>query len=102
MVLQVNFLEPLGDLSFDDAVDIYAEVIEYGTKAGADVILIETMQDSYELKAAVLAAKEHSHLPVCATVVFDEKGKMLTGGTLNQLLPYLKGYILMHWVLTVH
>lgn len=54
-------------------MDIYAEVIEYGTKAGADVILIETMQDSYELKAAVLAAKEHSHLPVCATVVFDEK-----------------------------
>ena len=86
-----KLLEPLGDLSFDDAVDIYAEVIEYGTKAGADVILIETMQDSYELKAAVLAAKEHSHLPVCATVVFDEKGKMLTGGTPESVVALLEG-----------
>ena len=86
-----KLLEPLGDLSFDDAVDIYAEVIEYGTKAGADVILIETMQDSYELKAAVLAAKEHSDLPVCATVVFDEKGKMLTGGTPESVVALLEG-----------
>lgn len=55
------------------------------------ITFIETMQDSYELKAAVLAAKEHSHLPVCATVVFDEKGKMLTGGTPESVVAVLEG-----------
>ena len=86
-----KLLEPLGDLSFDDAVDIYGEVIDYGVEAGVDLILIETMQDSYELKAAVLAAKEHSNLPICATVVFDEKGKMLTGGTPESVVALLEG-----------
>ena len=53
-----KLLKPLGDLKFEDAVSLYKEVVSYGVSAGADLVLIETMSDSYELKAAVLAAKE--------------------------------------------
>ena len=75
-----KLLAPLGDLDFERAVSLYGEVAEAGTKAGADLILIETMGDLYEAKAAVLGAKEHSDLPVCVTFTFDGKGKLLTGG----------------------
>ena len=77
-----KLLAPLGDLDFDDAVDVFAEMVRAGAAAGADVVHIETMSDLYELKAAVLAAKENASLPVFATVVFDEKGKLLTGGSI--------------------
>ena len=58
---------------------------------GADLILIETMSDTYELKAAVLAAKENSDLPVMATVAFDEKGKILTGASPEGVVALLEG-----------
>jgi len=73
-------------------------VVAAGAEAGADLILIETMSDSYELKAAVLAAKEagispadKSPLPVFATVIFDEKGKLLTGGDVESTVALLEG-----------
>lgn len=74
-----KLLAPHGDLPFEEAVDIYAEVIQSGVKYGADLILIETMSDTYEIKAALLAAKENSKLPVVVTMSFDEDGKLLTG-----------------------
>ncbi|MEE1115150.1 MAG: homocysteine S-methyltransferase family protein [Eubacterium sp.] len=86
-----KLLKPMGDLPFEDAVSMYAEVVREGVKAGADLILVETMTDLYELKAAVLAAKENSDLPVFATVVFDESGKMLTGGTPESAVAVLEG-----------
>lgn len=75
-----KLLAPYGDLPFEEAVDIYAEIVRSGCKAGADLILIETMSDTYEAKAALLAAKENSNLPVVVTMTFDENGKLLTGG----------------------
>lgn len=86
-----KLLEPLGDLPFEETVSLYKEVISIGASAGADLVLIETMNDSYEAKAAVLAAKEACDLPVFATVVFDEKGKMLTGGTPESITAMLEG-----------
>ena len=86
-----KLLKPLGELDFERAVSIYKEVVEAGAAGGADLILIETMSDSYELKAAVLAAKENSSLPVFATVIFDEKGKLLTGGTPKSTVALLEG-----------
>ena len=64
----------MGDLDFEEAVSIYTEVVKAGVRGGADLILIETMSDTYELKAAVLAAKENSDLPIFATTIFDGKG----------------------------
>ena len=72
-----KLLKPLGTLDFEDAVSIFARTIKAGAAAGADLILIETMSDTYELKAAVLAAKENTSLPVFATTIFDERGKLL-------------------------
>ena len=66
-----KLLKPMGDLAFEDAYEAFAEVMEYGEKAGADLIHIETMSDTYEVKAAVLAAKERTSLPVFATMSFD-------------------------------
>ena len=74
-----KLLEPLGDLSFDRAVELFAEVIRAGADAGGDLVLIETMSDTYEAKAAVLAAKENTDLPVIVTCVFDEKGTIYNG-----------------------
>ena len=65
-----KLLKPLGTLDFEDAVSIFARTIKAGAAAGADLILIETMSDTYELKAAMLAAKENSDLPVMATVIW--------------------------------
>ncbi len=86
-----KLLSPLGDLDFEDAVSAFAEMVKIGAKAGADVVCIETMSDMYELKAAVLAAKENCDLPVFATVVFDEKGKLLTGGDVASVVAMLEG-----------
>lgn len=86
-----KLLKPMGTLDFEECVSIYADVVRYGAKAGADLILIETMSDTYELKAAVLAAKENSNLPVVATVVFDEHNKMLTGATPEVVVALLEG-----------
>ena len=93
-----KLLKPLGDLEFEDAVEIYKETVSYGARAGADLVLIETMSDCYELKAAVLAAKEAGfspetgeRLPIFATVIFDEKGKLLTGGDVSSTVALLEG-----------
>ncbi len=86
-----KLLAPLGNLDFEEAVDIYKEVISMGVKAGADLVLIETMSDSYECKAAVLAAKEVCDLPVIATVIFSENGKLLTGGQPKGVVAMLEG-----------
>lgn len=86
-----KLLKPLGDLPFEEAYEMYRETVEAGVAAGADLILIETMSDAYELKAAVLAAKEASDLPVFATVTFDRRGKLLTGGSPESVVALLEG-----------
>lgn len=86
-----KLLEPLGDLPFEKAVELFGEVVRYGFRAGADLVLIETMSDSYEAKAAVLAAKENCGLPVLVTVTFDGQGKMLTGGSVDSTVALLEG-----------
>ena len=86
-----KLLKPYGDLEFEAAVALYQEVVKTGAEAGADLILIETMSDSLEVKAAVLAAKENCSLPVFATMAFDEKGKLLTGGDVESVTALLEG-----------
>lgn len=86
-----KLLEPMGDLPFEEAVDIFADLVKIGVREEADLILIETMNDSYEAKAALLAAKENSDLPVLLTSVFDEGGKMLTGGTPESMVAMAEG-----------
>lgn len=86
-----RLLQPMGDLPFERAVELFGEVVRIGAAAGADLVLIETMSDSYEAKAAVLAAKENCRLPVLATMIFDEKGKLLTGGTVDSTAAMLEG-----------
>ncbi len=86
-----KLLSPLGDLGFEEAVNIFAEQVRAGVSAGVDGILIETMSDLYELKAAVLAAKENSHLPILCTVTFDERGKLLTGANVPAVAGMLEG-----------
>lgn len=86
-----KLLEPLGDLSFDRAVELFSEVVRYGAEAGCDLISIETMNDSYEVKAAVLAAKESCDLPVFATTTYDTDGKLLTGAPVEGVVALLEG-----------
>ncbi len=86
-----KLLKPLGDLDFEDAYEMFSEVVRIGAGEGADLILIETMSDSYEAKAAVLAAKENSSLPVFVTTIFDSKGKLLTGGNVESTTALLEG-----------
>ena len=86
-----KLLEPLGELPFKEAIDIFAEVIRYGADEGADLVLIESMCDAYEAKAAILAAKENCDLPVLITTIYDEKGKLLTGGTVESTVAMLEG-----------
>lgn len=86
-----KLLKPLGDLDFERAVELYAQVVRIGVREGVDLILIETIGDTYELKAAVLAAKENASVPVFATVTFDSRGKMLTGGDCKSVVALLEG-----------
>ena len=86
-----KLLAPMGDLPFERAVELFGEVARIGTEAGADLILIETMSDSYEAKAAVLGAMENSDLPVLVTLVYDGSGKLLTGGTVVSTTAMLEG-----------
>ncbi len=85
-----RLLAPLGDLPFEDAVEVFACMVRAGAPY-ADCILIETMNDLYEAKAAVLAAQENSRLPVFVTMTFDEDGKLLTGGSLSAMAAVLEG-----------
>jgi 5-methyltetrahydrofolate--homocysteine methyltransferase len=86
-----KLLKPLGDLDFEDAVGVFAKTIEIGARQGVDLILIETMNDSHEAKAALLAAKEHSQLPVFVTTVYDEGAKLLTGANPAAMTAILEG-----------
>lgn len=86
-----KLLEPMGDLPFEKAVSYFAQMVKAGVKAGADLILIETMSDTYEAKAAVLAAKENSSLPVIVTMIFDENQRLLTGGSVESAVAMLEG-----------
>ena len=75
-----QLLAPVGTLAFEEAIDIFAEMVQAG--ANADLILIETMSDTYEIKAAMIAAKENSHLPIMVTISPDQTGRLLTGADL--------------------
>ena len=86
-----KMLKPLGDLDFEDAVEIFAKTVRIGAKYGADLIMIETMNDAYETKAAVLAAKENCNLPVFVTNVYDESGKLMTGADPLAMVSMLEG-----------
>ena len=86
-----ELLEPLGTLSFEDAYDLFAEIMEAGAEAGADLIAIETMTDLYEAKAALLAAKERTKLPVFVTMSFDAAGRTFTGCTVASMAHTLEG-----------
>ncbi len=76
-----KLLEPLGDFTFDSAYEAFKAAAVAGEQAGADLVIIETMSDLYEAKAAVLAVKENTDLPVFCTMTFDEKGQTLTGAS---------------------
>lgn len=86
-----KLLKPLGDLDFEDAVKIFAETIRLGVKYGIDLITIETMNDSYETKAAVLAAKENSDLPIIVTNAYGENGRLMTGANPAVMAAMLEG-----------
>ncbi len=85
-----KLLKPLGDLDFEDAVSLFAEVIKAGSPY-ADLVLIETMNDSLETKAAVLAAKENCDLPVFVTNVYDSSCKLMTGSSPEAMAAMLEG-----------
>ena len=86
-----KLLAPYGDLQFEEAVALYAEQVRAGVKANADLILVETMSDSYEAKAAILAAKENSDLPVFVTFTFDKDGKLLNGADVETAVVMAEG-----------
>ena len=86
-----KLLEPMGELSFEKAVEVFAQTVRLGVKYGAQLIVIETMTDSYETKAALLAAKENSSLPVIVTNAYDKNGKLLTGATPAAMVALLEG-----------
>ena len=86
-----KLLKPLGDLEFEDAVEVFAKTVTIGAKAGVDLILIETMNDTLETKAAVVAAKENSSLPVFVTNAYDESGKLMTGASPEAMVTLLEG-----------
>ncbi|MBQ7096806.1 MAG: homocysteine S-methyltransferase family protein [Clostridia bacterium] len=85
-----RLLKPLGDLDFEDAVSVFSKNVQVAAECGADLILIETMNDSYETKAAVLAAKENCDLPIFVTNVYDESGKLMTGATPEAMIAMLE------------
>ncbi len=86
-----KLLKPIGDLEFEKAVELFAEPIRIGVKAGIDLILIETMNDAYETKAAVLAAKENANVPIFVTTVYDENAKLMTGANPQAMVALLEG-----------
>lgn len=86
-----KLLKPMGYVSFEEAYEAFVKTVKIGEKAGADLIHIETMSDTYEVKAAVLAAKEQTNLPVFVTLIFDERGKLLTGADVPAAVAMLEG-----------
>ena len=86
-----RMLAPYGDFDFEDAVNVFAQTIKIGVKYGVDLIFIETMNDSYETKAALLAAKENSSLPVFVSNAYGEDGKLMTGASPAAMVAMLEG-----------
>lgn len=86
-----RMLRPLGDLDFEDAVSIFSETVKIGARCGIDLIFIETMADSYETKAALLAAKENSNLPIFVSNAYGEDGKLMTGANPSAVVALLEG-----------
>ncbi len=86
-----RLLKPLGDLDFEDAVAIFAATVRLGVKYGADLILIETVNDCYETKAALLAAKENSTLPVLVSNAYGSDGLLMTGATPEAMVALAEG-----------
>ena len=86
-----EMLEPMGTLSFDRAYEIFKRQAIQGEKSGADLVIIETMMDLYEAKAAVLAVKENTNLPIFCTMTFDEDGRSFTGCTPESMVATIEG-----------
>ncbi len=86
-----KLLKPIGNVSFDEAEAAYTEIVKAGTKAGADLLFFETFTDLYDLKAAIIAAKENSDLPIFVSVAPDENGRLLTGGDLEAYVALVEG-----------
>ena len=86
-----ELLEPMGPRTFESAYELFAEIAEAGEKAGADLAVIETMSDLYETKAALLAVKETTSLPVFVTMSFEESGRTFTGCTVESMARTLEG-----------
>ncbi len=86
-----KLLKPYGDFDFEDAVEVYAKTVRIGVKCGVDLIFIETMNDSYDTKAALLAAKENSDLPVFVSNAYGEDGKLMTGASPAAMIAMLEG-----------
>lgn len=86
-----KLLEPMGELSFDDAYNLFAEQVILAEKYGVDMYTIETMTDLYETKVAVLAVKENSTKPVFVTTAYDTAGKLLSGSDAKTVVSVLEG-----------
>ena len=86
-----ELMEPFGTLSFEEAYEIYKEMVLAGQKAGVDLVVFETMTDLYEVKAAVLAAKENSNLPIWVTMSFEKSGRTFTGTKIACMASTLDG-----------
>ena len=86
-----RMLKPYGDLDFEEAINVFAHTIKLGVKYGVDLIMIETMNDSYETKAAVLAAKENCDLPVFVSNAYQEDGTLMTGANPEAMVAMLEG-----------
>lgn len=86
-----ELLEPMGTLTFEEAYDAFSQVMVYGAAAGADLIVVETMTDLYEVKAAVLAAREKTQLPVLVSMTFEESGRTFTGTSIECMVSTLEG-----------
>ncbi len=86
-----KLLKPLGDLDFEDAVAVFSKTVKLGVKYGVDLVLIETMNDSYETKAALLAVKENCDLPVFVSNAYNEDGKLMTGASPSAMVALLEG-----------
>lgn len=86
-----KLLKPFGDLDFEEAVEIFAKTVKIGIKYGVDLVIIETMNDSYETKAALLAVKENCKLPVIVSNAYSENGKLMTGASPAAMVAMLEG-----------
>ena len=86
-----RMLKPLGDLDFEEAVEIFAKTVRLGVKYGADLFFIQTMNDSLETKAALLAVKENSDLPVFVGNAYGGDGKLMTGADAVSMVAMLEG-----------